>query len=323
MEFASLGPEAQTQGLASFSLPPSWSPKPGKSVSVQGNLVIESIRDESSHLFIASQAWDGCCLGMPPSAFDSLQLCFASGTQPPSPWFKSGTLEGRLTLVPPTERHPNRFLQLSEARPVQLSENYLGGFLARTLPPPLHQAAVNEDLPGVRLFLRGGTNPNQRDAKGNSPLHFCLLPSRQEIAVLLIAHGADASARNQNHQSILHEAARIGNASLAQLLLEHQADINATDSWGFTPTAWALVNGQEQTVRWLIDRGADVTICNKDGRSLLWLAAQHGLIGLVQSFLDAGLSINQADRKGKTPLGAAQENRWEAVSKLLESRGGK
>ncbi len=320
-DLQSLHRNAADVGMDKFALPASWSRLVGRRVLAEGNLVVEKLDDPDGKLFVASHAWDGCCMGTPPAAFDSLLLHFASDSIRPSPWHRSGLLEGTLGILPPEHRTRDRFFVMTQVTARQLSDRHLGKVTQSQFPPPLHQAVTNEDLPGVRLFLRGGTSANQRDFKGNTPLHFCQLPSRIAIASYLLEHGADANARNRDHRTPLHEAAAVGNASFSRLLLDHQADINATDSYGFTPTAWAIVQGQEDHALWLLSQGADAGIRNADGRSLVWLSAQFGQARLLEALIKAGQDVNLSDRRKVSPLMAAQERKDEAIIKLLVAAG--
>lgn len=74
---------------------------------------------------------------------------------------------------------------------------------------------------------------------------------RNDIARLLIDHGADVNAKAENDLTLLHTAAARGNLESARLLLEHGADINATTKDGKTPMAYAQERNNPEMVEFL------------------------------------------------------------------------
>ncbi len=77
-----------------------------------------------------------------------------------------------------------------------------------------------------------------RDADGSTPLHCAAWKGHQEVAALLLRHGADANAQNNNPHwggTPLHAAAHANQRAIAALLLHHGADMNARSCNGRTP----------------------------------------------------------------------------------------
>jgi ankyrin repeat protein len=74
--------------------------------------------------------------------------------------------------------------------------------------------------------------PGEKDNEGETPLERAGL---QEVALMLIAKGADISARDNQGNTLLHKAARNDWMNLAQLLLAKGADVNAKNNEGKTP----------------------------------------------------------------------------------------
>ena len=85
------------------------------------------------------------------------------------------------------------------------------------LAGPIHDAILNENIDEVQLQLDAGTDVNEENAIGYTPLHY---------------------------------AAGVGRIDILELLIEHGANINATDSSnkGATPLDYAHWKGQTEVI---------------------------------------------------------------------------
>ena len=136
--------------------------------------------------------------------------------------------------------------------------------------------AVRENNVGiVEVLIANGADPQAADGHGWTPLHHAAwLGSNQEIAELLIRHGADVKAATPRKVEVyegtlrviptevvarftpLHAAAYRGNADMVRLLIAHGADVNA-EADGRTPPLWlAETYGHEHAARVLREHGA-------------------------------------------------------------------
>ena len=90
----------------------------------------------------------------------------------------------------------------------------------------LHLAADDGDLRTVRELLGKGSNPNQFDEIGKTPLHYASMGAHHDVMRLLIAAGANVNAHHEEtiFNTALAEIA--GNRSLetATILIEAGAD---------------------------------------------------------------------------------------------------
>ena len=96
---------------------------------------------------------------------------------------------------------------------------------------------------------------------------------RREVALALMAHGADVNARNESGETLLHAAAADGDTAVLELLLPHGATIAARDRAGFTPLHRAVQKGHVDAATRLIASGADANAAAADGTTPLSLAA--------------------------------------------------
>ncbi|GAA3410513.1 ankyrin repeat domain-containing protein [Paenibacillus hodogayensis] len=145
----------------------------------------------------------------------------------------------------------------------------------------------------------------------SAPLHFAVCEGHEQVASLLLEHGADATyrsplswqddyvtvARDRGHEAIVrllerHLESRYGTSSeggrLAELIRARQTDLavqmldrspellHAADERGNTPLHWATLTRQLPLIDVLLERGADIRARRGDGATPLQLAIAGG-----------------------------------------------
>ena len=85
------------------------------------------------------------------------------------------------------------------------------------------------DLNWTNFLLSRGANPNQKDGKGNAPIHFAALLGFSEGADLLLSRGAQVNLPNNSGETPLIIAVQQRNLPLVRLLLASGADPKQTD----------------------------------------------------------------------------------------------
>ena len=100
---------------------------------------------------------------------------------------------------------------------------------------PLHRAAENESVLGVRKLLQAGADPNTADREGRTPLHLAVQSDSPETVNYLLEAKADPNAADKDGATPLHYAARNRSPDVAQRLLDAGADPNTADREGRTP----------------------------------------------------------------------------------------
>ena len=79
----------------------------------------------------------------------------------------------------------------------------------------------------------------------------------EEVARLLLEHGADVSVTDNDGASELHYASCLGHQTVAQLLMEYGAEVTTKDRHGATPICFAMSEGHDAISRLLIEHGAE------------------------------------------------------------------
>mmetsp|Transcript_26236 Transcript_26236/g.33917 ORF Transcript_26236/g.33917 Transcript_26236/m.33917 type:complete len:246 (+) Transcript_26236:125-862(+) len=137
----------------------------------------------------------------------------------------------------------------------------------------LNQAALNENIDQVRAQLARGGNPNWRN-----------------------------TAKNQYMNTALHHVAFKGNNDIATLLITHGADCEIENLYGNKPLMFAAYYGKVSTLKTLINLGADVSaFSSKTGLTALHKACMQGHVKVAKILLDSGAFPNALDNKGRKP----------------------
>ena len=88
-----------------------------------------------------------------------------------------------------------------------------------TQPPPLSLAAWRGFRGIAEELIRRGAKVNALNSfTGNTALHYAAMKGNRELAVLLLARGADPSIKNRGGRTAFDEAEKAGNAEVAKIL---------------------------------------------------------------------------------------------------------
>lgn len=167
-----------------------------------------------------------------------------------------------------------------------------GGFT-----PMLH-AAMAGNLEGVRLLLKAGVSVDEAAPDGMTPLILAITKHHDELALFLIAQGANTNASDAGFAP-LHVAAATGQTAVVKALLARGADPNGRlmmplrlsaafipynpelvsgrlSQVGATPFMLAAKSVDTNMMRLLVDAGANPRLTADDGTTAAILAAGLG-----------------------------------------------
>jgi ankyrin repeat protein len=158
---------------------------------------------------------------------------------------------------------------------------------------PLLLTAVHdqEDLPpqqrGYRqqvaeLLLQHGARVEATDDIGTTPLHWAVKP---EIVTQLLSRGASVNARDITGNTPLHSAcAQAASAEKISQLIDNHADVDVQNNARETPLRLAVIMGNLEAVQLLVEHGANVNQPGPDGKTPLALAVKGSEI---EAYLEA------------------------------------
>lgn len=115
----------------------------------------------------------------------------------------------------------------------------------------LHAAALQGKVNVVRQHIQAGSNLDEVDAYGSTPLIIAITFGETEVARELIEAGADLSISNSEGSNPLHLAAFLGRTEIVKTLLENDADKYVRNNDG--STAFDIVAAPFDDDKWLYD----------------------------------------------------------------------
>ncbi len=128
----------------------------------------------------------------------------------------------------------------------------------------------NKNLPGLKLLLENGANPNARridsqrtsGQQRNNALVFAAGDADPRYLAMLLDRGGDPNTRNSNGEPLTHVAFLRDQWKNVQLLIERGANVNEglyNDKGNDAVIDWYSRLGNFDKVYWLLQNGADPT----------------------------------------------------------------
>jgi ankyrin repeat protein len=159
----------------------------------------------------------------------------------------------------------------------------------------------------VKIFLKAGVKPNEKDTSGATPLLRAASLNRTSVAAVLIDAKADINTQDLQGFTPLHWAAFKGFPEMTKLLVERGADVNAKSNMGLTPMMQATMWGHDRVVSYLLSKGARPDETDNEGLTALYNAVSDGHVKVVKALVAAGADPNLKSAKGLTAAALAQK----------------
>ncbi|CDS43254.1 ankyrin repeat domain containing protein 50 [Echinococcus multilocularis] len=203
---------------------------------------------------------------------------------------------------------------------------------------PLRSAALNNNVPLVKLLIALGADPDQQDSCGRTTLSVVVLEGLVKMAKVLLFTPTACNKGNGKKQSLvpvganpliaddegrfpLHIASWQGNLTLVHLLLQVGTPVDVRDKENRTPLHSAAWQNHAKTCNALIELGADINAVCSQGASALCIAAQEGHSAVCEVLLQRGADALQVDAYGRTPYKVAMKAGHGEICALLERYG--
>jgi len=122
-------------------------------------------------------------------------------------------------------------------------------------PGDLEQAICCKNSEKAIQILKRGINVNEYN-NSTSFLHLALSHRLENVALILIAKGADVNVRDSIGYSPVHLAAKYGLHNVIDVLIKKDANLNFIDDAGYTPLNYAIISGNQSIIKQLLIHGA-------------------------------------------------------------------
>jgi len=109
------------------------------------------------------------------------------------------------------------------------------GQLSKPPGVSIHVAALRGDIDAIRQHMRSGSDLNQKDQFGSTPLIIAITFGKTEAARALIEAGADIDIRTGDGSTPLHVASFFCRTEIVRALLDKGADKHSRNMSGSTP----------------------------------------------------------------------------------------
>lgn len=181
--------------------------------------------------------------------------------------------------------------------------------------------SVAEDGEMTEILVKGGADPNRKDANGETPLARAVLNGDADLVEALLDVGANVDSPLADGQTPLRFAVSTGNVAVIQALLEGGADPNREDSNGATALHEAAANPNAAAVSVLLKAKASVDSRSHNGTTPLMVAAAEGYVGPLRVLLENGADPNLKNEAGMTALDLANAKDQSQIATMLAEVG--
>ncbi|QQR49312.1 ankyrin repeat domain-containing protein [bacterium] len=187
----------------------------------------------------------------------------------------------------------------------------------------LFEAARTGNAQQLRIFLVNDVNVNEKDARGQTPLHYACLGGHVECVKILIENSANINEKNQVGYAPLHIASSYGHVGCMRELLVSGANPNEkVGARGNTPLHLAILRRHLSLncLTTLLENGANINEkMTWDGGTALHEASETGCADYVVMLIENGANVNELNKCGQTPAHKAKSRGYQNIVEILES----
>ncbi len=189
-------------------------------------------------------------------------------------------------------------------------------------------AVERGDIASVKRALDAGESVDELGDGGRTPLIVAVDSGHTDIALLLMARGADINIQADDLDTPWLLAGAMGRAEILEAMLVLQPDLSIRNRFGGNALIPACERRHVEAVKVLLRSKIDVDHVNDLGWTCLLEVVILGDGGprhqeVAQLVLAAGADPNIADRDGVTPTQHARQRSQRDIERLLLDAGGR
>ncbi len=182
----------------------------------------------------------------------------------------------------------------------------------------LYLAMQRGDIEQIERHIAWGTDMNQLDRDGYTPLQVAVRNGRMAIVKLLLKNGVDVKRKDSRGHDAMYHAVLGGHIRIADLLLKAGAKL---DSTALLLAAAEQGINQRDVIGYLARHGANLEARNSRGDTALLMAIRQGNHKLAKHLVSFGADVTVTDASGKTALAIAKSLGLRDIAQLLRRNG--
>ena len=211
---------------------------------------------------------------------------------------------------------------------------------------PIFDAIYNGNIADLLKAIENGTNINQRNAEGFTPLLYAINYDKVEAVKALLSYSNfidiemplngytniySVKGKNFSGEVLFNGTTPLqyaifkGNTNIVNLLIDSDADTRKKDYNGYCSLFYASAFSDANMIHFLLTKDPTLTREKSlSGRTVMHFAAIYGNDDAISYYLsNTFLSINAIDNEGNTPLHYASEKGFASTIDLLINSGAK
>jgi len=208
-------------------------------------------------------------------------------------------------------------LILAGATPELLSQKRAGGLTA------LHDAIKKGDVDVVKKLLEYKADPNVKDDKEKTALHYAIDSRKFQIIELILARATPEllNRKRSGGLTVLHDAVEKSDLHVVKNLLERQADPKIQDNKGKTVLHCAIESRNPEIIKLILEHTPQLVNQKRvGGMTALHDAVEEGDVDVVKKLLEYKANPNIKDNKERTALHYAMESGSSQIIKLIAEK---
>jgi ankyrin repeat protein len=187
----------------------------------------------------------------------------------------------------------------------------------------MNVAAVSGNVAAIRALAAAGGRVDATDGRGRQPLHFAASGGHVETIRALVELGCHVYAADGIRQQPIHVAAEGGRVDVIRALAALGGRVDEADVFGRQPIHATAVHGHVDAIRALAALGGRVDAADGSGRQPMHVAAERGHCDAIHALAELGGRVDAADGCGRQPMHHAAVGGLVDAIRALAALGGR